>query len=96
MKRNGILIRLAAVTAAVLCGLLPFFGHAETPEEVITEEIILDETGETEKAEEPENPAREAFIDDIIALGEKLYKQAKGKLQRAHYKEDIYSGGYSV
>ena len=90
MKRNGILLRLAAVMAAVLCGLLPFRGCAEAPGEIITEEIILDDTGEPEQAEEPENPAREAFIDDIIALGEKLYKQARGKLQRAQYKEDIY------
>ncbi len=87
MKKRGIMIRLAAIAAAVLCGLMPFFGsYAGEPDEVITEEIDLD--AETEN--EPENPVRTAFIDDIIALGQKLYKKANGKLQRAQYKEDIY------
>lgn len=35
-------------------------------------------------------PARADFIEDIIALGKQLYDQADGKLQRAHYKGDIY------
>ena len=34
--------------------------------------------------------AKDAFIEDIIALGEQLYIQADGKLQRAHYSGDIY------
>ena len=51
-----------------------------------------EESGEPEEGpeEEPENLARTAFIDDIIELGKKEYEKANGKLQRAHYKEDIY------
>ena len=45
-----------------------------------------EQTGETAVS----RTAKEAFIDDIIALGEKLYNQADGKLQRAHYSGDIY------
>ena len=35
-------------------------------------------------------PAREDFIDRIIASGKKLYDKAGGKAQRAHYASDIY------
>ena len=53
-----------------------------------------DETAEAgaEAQEEPEaeNPARTAFIDDIIERGKKEFEKARGKLQRAQYKEDIY------
>ena len=74
--------------------------------ELEIEEILLDETedgdwlaglfsdeedsGEPEAEPEPENPARTAFIDDIIAWGKKEYDKTRGKLQRAQYKEDIY------
>ena len=74
--------------------------------ELEIEEILLDETedgdwlaglfsdeedsGEPEAEPEPENPARIAFIDDIIARGKKVYDKTRGKLQRAQYKEDIY------
>ena len=74
--------------------------------ELEIEEILLDETedgdwlaglfsdeedsGEPEAEPEPENPARTAFIDDIIARGKKEYDKTRGKLQRAQYKEDIY------
>ena len=64
-------------------------------------DIMLDEgPAETESA--PETPedaddpaageptARDAFIEDIIALGRQLYEKADGKAQRAHYKGDIY------
>ncbi len=40
--------------------------------------------------EQPTNPAREDFINRIIAMGEELYIKADGKSQRAHYKGDIY------
>ena len=76
--------------------------------ELEIEEILLDETedgdwlaglfsdeedsGEPEAEPEPENPARTAFIDDIIARGKKEYDKTRGKLQRAQYTEDIYIG----
>jgi len=55
-------------------------------EEAVTEDISIEEVDLTEE----ENPARTAFIEDIIALGKKLYDEADGKLKRAHYKGDIY------
>ena len=37
-----------------------------------------------------ENPARAAFIDDIVSLAEQLYTKADGKARRAQYSGDIY------
>lgn len=45
---------------------------------------------DTAEAEPAEPTARDAFIDDIIALGRELFDKAGGKYQRAHYKGDIY------
>ena len=45
---------------------------------------------EAQEEPEAENPARTAFIDDIIERGKKEFEKARGKLQRAQYKEDIY------
>ncbi len=62
----------------------------------IEEFVDLDDEGNEVPSEPDPSPAasvptaRDAFIDDIIALGEKLYNQANGKLQRAHYSGDIY------
>ena len=78
--------------------LIPF---PVTGEEDITEEIFLDEDIITDSGSddpesvvsesEPAEPtARDAFIEDIIALGKELYDKADGRLQRAHYKGDIY------
>ncbi len=78
--------------------LIPF---PVTGEEDITEEIFLDEDIITDSGSddpesvvsesEPAEPtARDAFIEDIIALGKELYDKADGKFQRAHYKGDIY------
>ena len=72
-----------------------------TGEADITEEVLLDEelsadsgSGDPESVlpeSEPAEPAaRDAFIEDIIALGKDLFDKADGKLQRAHYKGDIY------
>jgi len=74
--------------------------------EEVTEEISLDEEAEAssvdgtpdQEAESSpaadaavdEYPARSAFIEDIISLGEEMYVKADGKLKRAHYKSDIY------
>jgi hypothetical protein len=53
-----------------------------------------DETAEaeagTQEEPEPENPARTAFINDIIERGKKEFEKTRGKMQRAQYKEDIY------
>lgn len=68
--------------------------------EEIVENVLLDEDN-VEIIENQEqdsegkvgidrNPAREDFIDRIIALGEKLYQDADGKRKRAHYASDIY------
>ena len=48
------------------------------------------EPAEPEAEPETENPARTAFIDDIIERGKKEFEKTRGKLQRAQYKEDIY------
>lgn len=65
-------------------------------------EVVETETAETETEEPAEEPAeaapaedtaseaKKAFIEDIIALAEKLWKKANGKVQRAHYASDIY------
>lgn len=86
--RRGWMVRAVALMAALL--MLPLTGIAELPDydEVIVEDLPLDE--EIPEEETEKNPAREAFINDIIDLGHQLYDKADGKLQRAHYKGDIY------
>lgn len=86
-------IRAALLLASVLLFLLsslplPAICEDDAPEE-IAEEISLDE-GAVESGDAAEPTARDAFIDDIIALGKELYEKADGKYQRAHYKGDIY------
>lgn len=56
---------------------------AETDTGTGTAQDLPDETGS-------DPAARDAFIEDIIALGKALYEKADGKAQRAHYKGDIY------
>ena len=83
---------LVAVLTAVLF-LLPSAVNAELPDydEVIIEDLSPDGEPVESAADEPAvNEAREAFINDIIDLGHQLYEKADGKLQRAHYKGDIY------
>ncbi len=60
----------------------------EVAEEESTELPVC--AGETVQEPAQASPAKLAFIEDIIALGQKLYEQADGKLQRAHYARDIY------
>ena len=83
----------------LLASLLVFSGLLYSPvlaEEEIVEDVYLDEDSSESAADNPDptenaSPsARDAFIDDIIALGKKLYEKTGGKLQRAHYKGDIY------
>ena len=64
-------------------------GEDSVPEEIV-EEILLDTTSGSDEDGDSEGTPRDALIDDIIALGEKLYRKANGKAQRAHYKSDIY------
>ena len=83
-----------------LLSLSPFilFACAEGEVNEIVEDVLLDDAGEEETytdenpdvAESVSSTARDAFISDIIALGKELYDKADGKLQRAHYKGDIY------
>ena len=80
----------------VLSLLMPLLSAPAQAEEDISpeafdEEVLLDGEPEADAAGEPDEPtARDAFIDDIIALGKELYDKAGGKYQRAHYKGDIY------
>lgn len=74
----------------LLCASLPVFSLSEDTEvEEVVEEIQLDEDSGPALQETAYTP-RDAFISDIIALGKELYDKANGKLQRAHYKGDIY------
>ena len=90
-KCKGLLFLLLAVL--LLSCLCPAAAPAE---EDVTEEVLLDEDPDSAAADaspagEPSSPApRDAFIEDIIALGRELYEKADGKYQRAHYKGDIY------
>ncbi len=92
------------ILALVLC--LASFVSCALPEESadlditeIVEEVLLDDEGNEiplpDDGEEAgavlvDNPARQDFIDRIIALGKKLYDDAGGKRKRAHYASDIY------
>ena len=92
MNRGKLFRRLAALLLAAAAAAAGPAARAEAPAEtdpaeIITQEIVLDEEPAEAAAE---NPARTAFIEDIIALGKKLYDDAGGKLKRAHYKGDIY------
>ena len=99
MKHNGTLLRLICLLYAAMLLTAPFAVLAEE-DASIEEYVDLDDEGNEVPAEEPSAApaaeavssmtAREAFIEDIIALGERLYQQADGHLQRAHYSGDIY------
>ena len=76
---------LVSLFPAAVCG-------EEEVEEVSLDGDFLSEdtTAELTADEDAPGTARDAFINDIIALGKELYDKADGKLQRAHYKGDIY------
>ncbi len=87
------------VLLVLLCSGAVSSAAAEADSEVeeLVESVLLDDSvpgGEIPDEATPEpSPgvtAREAFIEDIIALGKELYDRADGKAQRAHYKGDIY------
>ena len=66
-------------------------GEEEVEEVSLDGDFISEETPAGSPADEDvPGTARDAFINDIIALGKELYDKADGKLQRAHYKGDIY------
>lgn len=85
---------LAVLAMLLLC--IPAL--AEDDEWSIMDNVLLDDDNnvifldDEELAEAPAvtNPAREDFINRIVALGESLYNKANGKAQRAHYSGDIY------
>ena len=89
-----------AVLACLLM-ILPAGAPAEDEQDILVEEIvenvllndedveIQEESGGASSAEVG-NPARDDFIDRIVALGKKLYEDADGKRKRAHYASDIY------
>ncbi|MCR5565309.1 MAG: hypothetical protein K6F61_00535 [Clostridiales bacterium] len=79
----SVLLLLSAVLPA------PVRAEDSDPDQV-EEEISLDAETEEESPGPAEPTARDAFIEDIIALGKELYDKADGKYQRAHYKGDIY------
>ncbi len=96
-------IRSWAAVFLCLLFLLPAVipaGASAEEDDLIEEFVDLDDDGNEIPAEDVIPPeagsdaapagAKEAFIEDIIALGEKLYLRADGKLQRAHYSGDIY------
>ena len=96
-------IRSGAAVFLCLLLLLPVLlpsGASAEEDDLIEEFVDLDDEGNEMPAEAVIPPeaesdaasarAKEAFIEDIITLGEKLYVQANGKLQRAHYSGDIY------
>ena len=82
--------------------LLPLIAIAEEDEEIYFSDVIVfnpqdalevDATISEQlpaEIEVPDNPARQAFIDQIIELGYELYVKADGRAQSAHYKGDIY------
>ena len=97
MKR-GIRMLSLLMILSLLLSLCVFSSALAEEDEEIVEDVMLDDSDQEEpdSADEQEpsgsasSAARDAFIDDIIALGKELYDKADGKLQRAHYKGDIY------
>ncbi len=69
-------------SACSVCAAETVAESAEDPDEIV-EYVDLD-------ADTSDYPAREAFIEDIIACGKRVFDDAGGKLQRAHYAGDIY------
>ena len=98
MKHGMRLVGLLLILSLLSLSPFTLSACAEGEDDEIVEDVLLDDAGEEEPDSE-ENPddaepvsstARDAFISDIIALGKELYDKADGKLQRAHYKGDIY------
>ena len=89
--RLRVRLSLLLSVLSLLAFLLPPSVRAEDSFPVeFEEEISLDEDDEVVPEEPAEPTARDAFIDDIVALGKKLFDKARGKAQRAQFKGDIY------
>ena len=71
----------------LVCPAWPVLGEGNV-ENVEIEEVDVGEL--REDASPDEYPARAAFIDDMIALGQQIWENTGGKYMRAHYKGDIY------
>ena len=89
-SRRSLSFLLAALLLILCLFSVPVYGEEETEDISLDGEILSDETASSPDGEEASSVARDAFIEDIISLGKELYDKANGKLQRAHYKGDIY------
>ena len=88
--RRNLSFLLVALLLMLCLFSVPVCGEEETEDISLDEDILSGETASSPDGEEASSVARDAFIDDIISLGKELYDKADGKLQRAHYKGDIY------
>jgi len=80
---------LALLLLAAPCAL----GESLSLEEMLAAqeaEMITEEVTENSSFAAGENPAREDFIDRIIATAKTLYDEAGGRAKRAQYSGDIY------
>ena len=95
-----LLFLLCALLGLSLCLRVPALAESDSS---IEEFVDLDDDGNEIPISPPAQPAtadaqspgaasaaKQAFIEDIISLGKKLFDQTGGKLQRAHYSGDIY------
>ena len=89
-SRRKLSFLLAALLLMLCLFSFPVYGEEETEDISLDEDILSYETASSPDGEEASSVARDAFIEDIISLGRELYEKADGKLQRAHYKGDIY------
>ena len=82
---------LSALLLALMLLLSPAaLAEALTPEQMLTAGDANMMPMADDAAAQGDPAAREAFIDDIIALAQQLYEQAGGRAQRAQYSGDIY------
>ena len=88
--RRSLSFLLAALLMMLCLFTIPVYGEEETEDISLDEDLLSVESASSPDGEEASSVARDAFIDDIISLGKELFDKADGKLQRAHYKGDIY------
>lgn len=97
-KITALLVLLACLLAGALAGASE--QEVTLPQAGFTAQPIMPSANPQTQAPPAVQPAaaqpqaasgaRDAFINRIIALAEKLFQQAGGKAQRAHYAGDIY------
>ena len=88
--RRSLSFLLAALLMMLCLFTIQVYGEEETEDISLDEDLLSVESASSPDGEEASSVARDAFIDDIISLGKELFDKADGKLQRAHYKGDIY------